>query len=641
MRRDIIDITEILRKQAMRHHYITIVGTGSHREGFRLLGSDRDIMSWSNHLRVIWDLNQARSYRMRQLLILADSSDSPPGYTLLQSLTTPVITDYLKLPLIRINDKLYLSSSLNRILEMELPGSFEHGPCSSGVILGMIEYDRASCYASDFWPPSASSWIERCHSWPHPSVVDEIVTNGCHFAAIGHKLGNHENTEWRISFCTAELKLVYSMSHIQFLVYGLLKLFLKEVISSRLGEEGKLLCSYHMKTAVFWVLQENIMPYWNPQNLLQCFWVCFKHILKWVYEGICPNFFIPENNMFLTKIYGNSQRTLFQKLYTLYESGLESLLHSPSIGQHLKVVLENPTLRVSTDERSLVTEFDFFLELLSEVSQNDSHGLHSFRWCINLLKIVEQLVNLPLTQNHVAMLQKRTAFILKCIAFMFNMYTATKVNKIKYIADKISIQLLKLAVKFGFDSDLLYIAMYYYKTSRHVKALSVLKMTMKRFDHEYLIYNEKPCIHPRNLPKQMKPVVTQDIKLLKNICYLNELRLEQCLQQKRPSFLLIPPHVMIVLLEFLCYKQTNLVDAMSVLFVLQSQINSHPDIFPESTRGISWEILGNCQQMLGYTMDALYSYQQSLQQQGGPQIQIATIVRIIIAIYKILGIYDM
>jgi hypothetical protein len=130
------------------------------------------------------------------------------------------------------------------------PNSTVHGPCGSGT-LGPIEYDHAHCFVCDFWPPSASSWIDRCHTWPQPQVVKDIVRSGCHFVAIGNKLGNHESNEWRISFSLAEQNLVYSMNHCQFLTYGLLKLFLKEVINNGVGDNEKLLCSYHMKTTVF------------------------------------------------------------------------------------------------------------------------------------------------------------------------------------------------------------------------------------------------------------------------------------------------------------------------------------------------------------------------------------------------------
>ena len=63
----------------------------------------------------------------------------------------------------------------------------------------------------------------------------------------------------------AEQKLVYAMNHTQFLIYGLLKLFIKE-FNNGLREQEKLLCSYHMKTAMFWVIQQNTTHDWSPKK---------------------------------------------------------------------------------------------------------------------------------------------------------------------------------------------------------------------------------------------------------------------------------------------------------------------------------------------------------------------------------------
>ena len=76
------------------------------------------------------------------------------------------------------------------------------------------------------------------------------------------------------------------MNHTQFLTYGLLKLFVKD-INNGLSENEKLLCSYHMKTAIFWTIQRITIAQWCPQQLLAGFWACFKLLLKWVYEGVC------------------------------------------------------------------------------------------------------------------------------------------------------------------------------------------------------------------------------------------------------------------------------------------------------------------------------------------------------------------
>nr|XP_022322722.1 uncharacterized protein LOC111124150 [Crassostrea virginica] len=294
-RRDVVDITELMENKATNDQGML---SGSRREGFRFVDSDCDYMLWPTDHPVLWELSQAQFYNTHtDKMILCDSSESPPGFTLLW-LPLEEASRNLLSACVRINGALYISSTKYR--ERYIRGSDEvHGPCSSGTH-GQIEYDYAYCFVSEFWPPSASSWRDRCLSWPPPCVVNDIIRSGCHFVAIGHKLGIHTDIEWRISFSQAEQKLVYAMNHTQFLIYALLKMFVKE-INYGLSEEEKLLCSYHIKTAVLWAIQQNAIHDWCPQNLLEGFWVCFKLLLKWVYEGVCPNFFIPENNMFLNK----------------------------------------------------------------------------------------------------------------------------------------------------------------------------------------------------------------------------------------------------------------------------------------------------------------------------------------------------
>nr|XP_034333413.1 uncharacterized protein LOC105338230 isoform X2 [Crassostrea gigas] len=378
-RRDIVDIAEMLNNNEMLNKPFTVMLSGSQREGFRLSGSDRDVMYWPNNHRVIWDFSQCQFYITQEhALILCDSSESPPGFTLLW-LPLEITNSRVASACVRMNGMLYISSSKYRQVtcSLVLPGSSLHGPCGSGSY-GELEYDHAHCFVSDFWPPSASSWIGRCHSWPPPHVVNDIIRNGCHFVAIGHKLGNHTDNEWRISFSQAEYKLVCSMNHTQFLTYGLLKLFLKEIINEGLRDEDKLLCSYHMKTTVFWAIQQNVLPRWCPQNLLVGFWVCFKLLLKWVYEGVCPNFFILENNMFLSNIYGEAQKTLFTRLYRLYENGLALLLHSPSISSYITNVLCNPRLTICTDEHTLISEVEVDEDIFRETCRHNE-STESFR----------------------------------------------------------------------------------------------------------------------------------------------------------------------------------------------------------------------------------------------------------------------
>ena len=513
-----------------------------------------------------------------------------------------------------------------------------HGPCSSGKI-GNTDYDQAHCFVSDFWPPSASTWTNRCHSWPPPHVVNDIIRSGCHFVAIGHKLGKHADNEWRISFSQAEQKLVYNMNHAQFLIYGLLKLFLKE-FNKGLNEEEKLLCTYHMKTTIFWAIQQSDIAHWCPQNLLAGFWVCFKLLLKWVYEGVCPNFFIPENNMFLNKVHGEAQRNLFTQLFGLYEKGIAFLLQSPSISSYIMDVLCNPRLSICIDESTLISEGKLDLGLFYEIESNspllacgDLYGSMLY------LHTVEHSMRSPLTQCQIIMFQKHIVTGLQISAFMLHdKYTNTSGgNKQMYIADKRSRYMLKLAAKYGRISELLYIAMYYHKTFRHREALSIIEMTKVKSIQPGLIYNT--YVDPERYTEavgglswsyKIRHTVAHEIKLNNYNRYINELALEQqsALQNGRP-ILFIPTVVLFHMLEFLCSRHVDPMRAQAALYDLQDLIHLDRDGFvPIILKDISWEILGICQQMTGNHQAALYSYHLSLIQCPLHRIQSATRQRI-------------
>ncbi|XP_022304301.2 uncharacterized protein LOC111112842 isoform X2 [Crassostrea virginica] len=635
IRRETVDIAEIVRRQSADNDDVIRMESGSMREGFRLEGSDMDLMFWQNDEKVIWNMFQSEYYyTANKTLILSDSSESPPGFTLLE-LLTPTTDREVQSACVPMNGRFYIASSLFRKSMMShlFPDSTEHGPCESGEILGR-EYDYAFCFSCDFWPPTASSWIGRCHSWPDNEVVNSIARSGCHFVPIGNPLGihGHEHEEWRISFSLAEHKLVHAMNHCQFLTYGLLKIFLKEVIDKQSKETNKLLCSYHMKTVIFWVIQQNAVPLWCPQNLLASFWVCFKLLLKWVYEGACPNFFIPENNLFLSKVHGSAQKKLFLELHGLYEKGLVCLLQSPSIKSYITNVLYNPRLSICTNEDRMISECDHDKELFIQIYLNTSCSPQNLDHCIKYLHNIELMIGEPLTQYQVLTLQRSTANILQSTAFtLHNTYTNTGRNKQMYIADRMSCLMLKLAAKFGFISDMMYIAMFYCKTFRFRKALYITEMIKVKLAQPGLMYRRRvdperytEAVGGQSWSTKMRQAVAHDIQLNIHTCYINELTPEQ-----QSESLHIPLFVMLHFVEFLCYKQIDTTLAKRALEELQVLVHYDQGLFADELyRDISWEILGICQQMTGNHQAALYSYKQSLEQFPFHGIQTATQRRI-------------
>ncbi|XP_078320184.1 uncharacterized protein LOC144617557 [Crassostrea virginica] len=565
-RRQVVDIREFLSNEGERSENTAKMKTGSQREGFRLDESDVDHMFWPTDHRVLWDFSNPNSqvtvYDTHSYkLIRSDTSESPPGFTLLLPMDPERGAIFVLFACVGMNGNLYISSTKYRDITgiIAPPDSIQHGPCSSGTI-GSLEYDYAHGFVSDFWPPAASSWIDRCHSWPPPHFVNEIVRSGCHLVPIGHRLGNHADNEWRISFSQAEQKLVYAMNHTQFLTYGLLKLFEKE-INKGLSDNEKLLCSYHMKTAIFWTIQQDTIAHWCPQNLL-------------------------------------------------------------------------------ADEHSLISEALLDNDFFNEINFNNALSKpHILPRCMKHLQVVEQLIRSPLTNSQIIMLQKLTATILQSSAFILHKKCdfTSGVNRHMNIAYTRSLCMLKLAAKFGYVSDLLYIAMYYYKMFRYREAILVIKMTKVKLAEPGLMYNRNidpdlytEAVGGKSWSTKMRQAVAQDIILNNNICYINELILEQqySSQNNWPS-LFIPPFVMLHMLEFLCYRHVDPLRAQAALADLQALLQHDKGVFvPVELRDISWEILGICQQMTRNYHAALYSYLNSLTQIPKQSIEIATEHRI-------------
>ena len=118
-------------------------------------------------------------------------------------------------------------------------------------------------------------------------------------------------------------------------------------------------------------------------------------------------------------------------------------------------------------------------------------------------------------------------------------------------------------------------------------------------------------------PSKMRHAVAYDIMLNNQICYFNELTQEQQSgAQNGVSCLHIPPHVLLYMFEFLCYRHVDPMRAQAALDDLQVLVHHDQGVLvPVDLRDISWAILGICQQMTGNHQAALYSYRQSLRQE--------------------------
>lgn len=156
--------------------------------------------------------------------------------------------------------------------------------------------DMALCLSFPYWPTVANDWITRHRpsGWPSLELVSSIVTGGCALVPVS-PLRSHTGLEWRISFSTCERKLAQSLSSCQkgcFLtVKGIWRHFLKH--PSKRG-----LQSYHLKTVMFWVCEEVSSNYWRSDIMGIGVLRILQKLYCFLVNMSCPNYFIPENNLF-------------------------------------------------------------------------------------------------------------------------------------------------------------------------------------------------------------------------------------------------------------------------------------------------------------------------------------------------------
>lgn len=171
IRRELMDMDELIQKSLNKHIGRTSMKSGSSREGFRFKSSDQDTMMWRTANKVICELSQGMFLDGSiHNIILMEHSGTPQGFVKLE-LLTPARSKELVSAVVVCKNRCYISSQRFRSHHYQrIKKSTEgtpHGPCFN-LFLDGIEGDIGTCLFCQYWPQTALPWIERCHkkNWP-------------------------------------------------------------------------------------------------------------------------------------------------------------------------------------------------------------------------------------------------------------------------------------------------------------------------------------------------------------------------------------------------------------------------------------------------------------------------------------------
>ncbi|XP_056023171.1 uncharacterized protein LOC125651346 [Ostrea edulis] len=312
IRRNVLELfMEVKNASQVARNYLS----GSINEGFIFPWSDVDVMTAC----LAWDVViQGKGYTSTHSLFQASDVDCHPGFCKL--LRNPYYCSYST----DINVGAYFSRvtflckqvklSVRRYVVMD---TRINGPCHT-----MDSPGFDSCHALPIHTISSNEFLKRFSTKFWNNVKSKIIEKNItvmHVVPKGPPEGDIEGIEWLKSFSVLEQHIVHSLNHVQLCCYGLLKVLIHfEVETCR--ETRDTLCSYHAKTVLFHVLEDIHSDFWIPSNIFYCLWICLTRLLLFVKRGVCPNYFIPECNLFLKKRISEKKRKIEETLLQVLQS---------------------------------------------------------------------------------------------------------------------------------------------------------------------------------------------------------------------------------------------------------------------------------------------------------------------------------
>ena len=307
--------------------------TGSKAEGLDLPGSDDDYMIDINKMYDI-EVSESvhdliRSTRRNKLLIITDNV--PPAFAMLKCVTLQ--NPLLLRSVVPMNNESYLSSQKFVSSPWQQPKTTDTSRIQGPSVEVWTEYDDTSESGRDnvpsilckFWPTSAAEWKDRPrhYGWPSQRDKEYIEQFGCHLVPVGHPLSARKSLEWRLSFSIAERTLVWSFNHTQLQCYAVMKLILKEYVKTKCTEKHKsVLCSYFIKTFLFWQFEKTDLSFWQITNLSECIMSLLRDFYVCIQTGVLRHYFVPQFNLLEIKLTLDAKTQLLQIFSDVIETGI-------------------------------------------------------------------------------------------------------------------------------------------------------------------------------------------------------------------------------------------------------------------------------------------------------------------------------
>ena len=273
--------------------------------------------------------NLDNSTRRNKLLIV--TNNVTPAFAMLKCVSLQ--EQFLLRSAVPMNNELYLSSQQFVSSPWRQPKKTETSRVQGPSVEVWDEYadisesgdDNVPSILCKFWPTSAAEWKDRPrhYGWPSQRDKEYIEQFGCHLVPVGHPLSARKSLEWRLSFSIAERTLVWSFNHTQLQCYAVMKLILKEYVKTKCAEKYKsVLCSYFIKTFLFWQFEKTDLSFWQITNLSGCIMSLLREFYVCIQTGVLRHYFVPRFNLLEIKLTQDAKTQLLKIFSNVIETGI-------------------------------------------------------------------------------------------------------------------------------------------------------------------------------------------------------------------------------------------------------------------------------------------------------------------------------
>ena len=107
--------------------------------------------------------------------------------------------------------------------------------------------------------------------------------------------------------------------------YAVMKIILKEFIKVKCNPQHQVLCSYFIKTFLFWKYELTAVNFWRADNFIDCIKYLLSEFSKCIQDGVLKHYFIPGFNLLSVKLTQAAQTELLQLFDIIIQSDISIL----------------------------------------------------------------------------------------------------------------------------------------------------------------------------------------------------------------------------------------------------------------------------------------------------------------------------